>query len=58
MVRREVAVCAAETNPTYGAFLLMVLGLFLLVLSLPYWLWMAVLGLALIIIGFILWRFG
>ena len=49
--------CCGNKSNVWG-ILLMVLGLFLLVLSLPYWLWMAVLGLALIIIGFILWRFG
>ncbi len=49
--------CCGNKSSVWG-ILLMVLGLFLLALSLPYWLWMAVLGLALIIIGFILWRFG
>lgn len=42
----------------FWGIVLMVVGLLLLVLSLPCWLWMAVLGLILIAIGFILWRFG
>ena len=37
---------------------LMVLGLILLLFSIPSWLWVSVLGILLISIGFLIWRFS
>jgi len=38
--------------------LLMVVGLLVLLLFVPYWVWTSVLAVLLISIGFLIWRFG
>ena len=37
---------------------LVAIGLILLILSLPYWLWMALVGVILIVVGLFVLRFG
>lgn len=46
-------------NPAARIFglVLMILGLILLLFSIPSWLWVSVLGMLLISIGFLIWRF-
>ncbi len=51
--------CGGGSRPTgcWGVGF-MVAGLLLLILALPGWLWMALIGLVLIAVGFFLLRFG
>ena len=39
-------------------FVLMAAGFLILLLSMPSWMWAAILGIALISVGFLIWRFG
>lgn len=41
-----------------AAIVLMALGVLVLLLFVPYWVWTSVLSILLISIGFLLWRFG
>ncbi|MBR5616545.1 MAG: hypothetical protein IKW66_06960, partial [Clostridia bacterium] len=41
-----------------AGIVLMVLGLLILLFSIPSWMWVSVLGILLISIGFLVWRFS
>lgn len=49
--------CGGSANRIIG-IVLMAIGVLVLVLFVPYWVWTSVLSVLLISIGFLIWRFG
>lgn len=45
-------------SPKTVGLVLMGVGLLILVLSVPSWMWASVLGIVMVSVGFLIWRFG
>lgn len=50
--------CGGGSTSRIVGVVLMAIGVLVLVLFVPYWVWTSVLSVLLISIGFLIWRFG